>query len=197
MSVLLPTARLPQTATIKLLDFGLDIEPPGGGAAQRLNRVGNRYAIDIVYPRLKPEPDGRTLMSAIRQAKTQGAIFPVPQPGLTIGTPGSPIVDGAGQTGSSLKLRGFASTYKMLQGQFLSLIINGQRYLYEAAADTTASGGKMTLPVVTMIRVSPPDATVAEVAKPYIEGLMVGTEATVELAIAKATPATITIRERE
>jgi len=197
MSILLPQPRLPQTATPKLLDFGADIVPPMGGAAQRLNRIGNRWALDIVYPRLRPEPDGRILMACIRRAKTEGALFPFPQPGLAIGNPGTPMVDGAGQLGSILNLRGFVPGYIVLEGQFFSIIYGGQRYLHAANADTAADGsGKMPLAIHPMLRISPNDGAVCEFAQPYIEGFLSGNEVAVELAIARATPATIVITER-
>ena len=151
----------------------------------------------INYPRLQPEPDGRIVMSALRQAKTVGALFAFPQPGLVIGNPGAPVINAGAQTGSTLQLRGFAPGYTVRNGQFFSIIVNGQRYLHHAAADTTADGsGAMALPIVPMLRVSPGDGNICEFAQPFIEGVLGGNTVDVELAIAKATPASIQITER-
>lgn len=46
-----------------------------------------------------------------------------------------------------------------------------------------------------MLRISPNDGATIELAKPYIEGTLGGNTVDVELAIAKATPASITITE--
>ena len=197
MSVELPQPRLPQAATPKLLDYGADQKAPGGGASQRLNRLGNRFSLDITYPRLKPEPDGRILSARLRRAKTEGALFPVPQPGLAIGVPGAPVVNGAGQAGSSLALRGFVAGYAVREGQFFSIIHGGRRFLHTAAADTVANAsGQLVLPVTPMLRIKPADAAICEFAKPYIEGPISGSSVDLQWTAAKAMIPTITITER-
>lgn len=197
MSVLLPQPRLPQAAVPKLLDYGADQKAPQGGATQRLNRLGNRFSIDISYPRLRPEPDGRILASALRRAKTEGARFAFPQPGLVIGDPGAPVVNGAGQAGSQLSLRGFSVGYVIKAGQFFSIIHGGRRYLHCANEDTgMGSDGAATVPIHPMLRVSPADGAICEVAQPHIEGLIAGSEVPVEWTAAKAMVPTITLTEQ-
>lgn len=197
MSVELPQPRLPQAATPRLLDYGVDQTAPMGGASQRLNRLGNRFALEITYPRLKPEPDGRILAARLRRAKTEGALFPVPQPGLVIGAPGAPVVDGAGQAGSSILLRGFASGYSVREGQFFSIIHGGRRFLHTAAAQTVASSsGTMTLAITPMLRIRPGNGAICEFGQPYIEGPISGGSVDLELTAAKAVVPTIVITER-
>ena len=197
MSIIIPQPRLPQSAVIRFLDFGGTLTPPGGGAAQRVNRLGSRCAIDIQFPRLRPEPDGRVLMSAIRQALVDGALFPVPQPGFHISAPGAPVVDGAGQLGTTLNIRGFTPEYAGRNGQFFSIIQAGRRYLhhltYEGIADPT---GRMAAAAIwPMLRVSPDDGAVCEFFKPMIEGFLTGNSVEIELSIAKGVPAKIMITE--
>jgi hypothetical protein len=197
MSVELPQPRLPQMAVPKLLDYGADQKAPMGGASQRLNRLGNRFSLDITYPRLKPEPDGRILSARLRRAKTEGALFAFPQPGLVIGNPGAPVVDGAGQAGSTLNLRGFTTGYLIREGQFFSIIHGGRRYLHTAAADVAASPtGTVALPITPMLRISPGNGAICEFAKPYIEGPIGGSSVDVEWTTAKAVIPTITITEQ-
>lgn len=197
MAVELPQPRLPQKAVPQYLDYGADQKAPMGGAYQRLNRLGNRFALQITYPRLKPEPDGRILASRLRRAKTEGALFPVPQPGLDLGSPGSPVVNGAGQMGSSLTLRNFAPGYTVREGQFFSIIHGGRRYLHCAAADATSTGGgNITLTLYPMLRIRPADGAICEFAKPYIEGIVAGSSIDVEQTIAKSQIPTILITER-
>ncbi len=197
MAIELPQPRLPQSAIPRLLDWGADQKAPMGGAFQRLNRLGNRFALVITYPRLKPEPDGRILAARLRRAKTEGALYPFPQPGLDIGNPGAPVVNGADQSGSVLILRGFTAGYVLREGQFFSIIHGGRRYLHEASADAvaTAAGG-MTVSLNPMLRIRPANGAIVEVAKPYIEGIVDGSTIDIEQTIAKSQIPTITITER-
>lgn len=197
MSVLLPQPRLPQKAVPKLLDWGADQKAPQGGGTQRLNRLGNRFAIEISYPRLRQEPDGRVLSSALRRAKTEGARFAFPQPGLEIGTPGSPVVRGSGQLGSTIALGGFVPGYVVRDGQFFSIVHGGRRYLHCASADRTAdASGNLSLPIHPMLRVSPANGATCEFGQPYIEGLISGAEVPLEWTIAKAMVPTIVLTEQ-
>lgn len=198
MSIELPQPRLPQTATPKLLDWGADLTPPMGGPSQRLNRIGDRFALEIAYPRLKPEPDGRILMARMRRAKREGALFPFPEPGIVAVAYGTPVVNGAAQQGSTLQVRGLAPGVTVVEGKFLSIIYAGQRFLHHTTADVVPNGGgAAALPIFPMLRISPNDGATIELAKPYIEGVLSGNEVAVQLAIARATPATITITERD
>ncbi len=198
MAIELPQPRGPQVAVPKLLDWGSDQKAPMGGGYQRLNRLGNRFALEITYPRLKPEPDGRILIARLRRAKTEGALFPFPQPGLDIGNPGNPVVNGANQAGTMLVLRGFTGGYVLREGQYFSIIHGGRRYLHNAAGDFTASaGGIMTITLDPMLRMdSLQDGAVVEVAKPYIEGIVSGASIDIEQTVAKSKIPTITITER-
>lgn len=196
MAIILPQPRLPQTATPRFLDFGADMVPPMGGPAQRLNRTGSRFALIITYPRLKPEPDGRILMSALRQAKLERALFPFPEPGLPTTDYGAPVVNGGGQLGQSLQIRGLKPNITIVDGKFFSIIYAGQRYLHHATADTAVQAdGTALLAIFPMLRISPNDGATIELAKPMIEGTLSGSAVDVELAIARATPASVTITE--
>lgn len=197
MSILLPQPRGPKSATIRLVDYGVDLTPPGGGPAQRLDWPGTRFALVLTFTRLRPEPDARVLGAALRRAKQEGALYPVPQPGLDIGNPGAPVVDGNGQQGSTLTCRGFAPGYGFRDGQFFSIIYGGQRYLHHVAEDIGADGdGRSSFTIFPMLRISPNDGATVEFAQPMIEGRIAGSAVDIELAAAKATPATITITER-
>lgn len=198
MSILLPASPLPKEATPRLLDFGAVLTPPSGGAAQKLNRLGNRHSISVQTPNLMPEPHGRIWASKLRQALREGAVMPFPQPGLIIGTPGAPTVDGAGQAGSFLAIKGGAPGYVVRDGQFLSVIIGGRRYLYACTTDTTLNGsGNATLPITPMLRISPPNNAIVELTQPMIEGFLSGNAAEWTHVIARTRGLTFTITEIE
>lgn len=182
MSILLPYVRGMRTGAPSVMAFGGVMTPPGGGAAQMLKRVGDRYTLTVTPPLMRSEPDGRIYVARLRRALREGAIFAFPQDQLTIGTPGSPLVNGAGQTGMTLNIDGFTAGYIVREGQFFSIIIGGRRYLYAAAAQTAANGsGQIALPIEVPIRLSPTDNAVCEFATPMIEGFLSGNEVRWEL----------------
>lgn len=193
---MLPQPRLPQKAVPQFLDWGVNQKAPFGGAFQRINRLGSRYGLEITYPRLRPEPDGRILISRVRRALTQGAGFAFPQPGLVIGNPGTPTANGA-QSGSVFNFTGLTPGYVLREGQFFSVIVNGRRHLHEASADGVANGsGNLTIAIQPMLRVPVPHGAVCEIAQPIIEGVLAGTVASIEHTIAKGLIPALLITER-
>ena len=174
MSILLPKAPGLRTAKPRLLDFGGVLTPPGGGPAQRLNRVGNRFAIDVDAPPACSGEGVRLLVAALILGMIEGVLLPFPQD-ITVGAPGAPVVDGAGQLGSTLNLRGFTPRYAARSGQFFSVIQGGRRYLHMIAAQAIAdASGKVAAPIAPMLRVSPDDGAVCEFGQPMIEGFLSG-----------------------
>ncbi len=198
MSILLPSDPLPNTAVPELLSFGAVLTPPLGGAAQRLNRLGDRFRLSVTLPARLSGAVLRVFLSRLRRALTQGAIIAFPQPDLDIGTPGAPMIDGANQTGSTLKLRGFAAGYVIREGQFFSVVSNGRRYLHSAAAQVAAGGsGNVVLPIDPLLRVLFADGAACEFAEPKIEGLLDGNSVAWTFTRARTTPPTFVITEAE
>ncbi len=177
MVVALPTLRPPKTANMRPLDFGAWQTPTGPGAAQRLERLGSRFALDLVTGQLRWVEDRRAWISALLRGVSDTVLYPVPQPGLIIGNPGAPRVSGGGQAGTGLLLKGLAPGYAIRNGQFLSIIIAGQRYLYASTGDVGADGsGNCQFAVWPPVRRSPADGDVVEIAAPFIEGALSGNE---------------------
>ncbi len=177
MTVPLPTLRPPKSATPRPLDFGAWQTPTGPGTAQRLERLGSRFAMDIVTGQLRWVEDRRAWISALLRGISDTVLYPVPQPGLTIGTPGMPRINGAGQAGQALILDGFSAGYTVSDGQFFSVVTGGQRFLYVATGDVFADGsGVATVSVWPPLRRSPADNDVCEFALPMIEGALSGGE---------------------
>jgi hypothetical protein len=195
MPITLPTPRLPQRATPRLMNMG---SWQGGGADQWVERLGTRWALDVQMPRLRPEPDGRVFGAALANAHAAGdtVLWPWPQPGLAIGTPGSPLVNGAAQSGRSLVADGFTASYPAKAGQFFSIVSGSRRYLYQLSADATANGsGGVSLPLTTRLRVSPADNAVLEFAAPFIEGKLAGDAMQWTLAAYRTDPIAFVIEE--
>lgn len=174
MSILLNITAF-DDATISFIDAGGILRSPLRGAAmQRLNRLGDHFAVTYNVGDVESSSaEGRELRQQLIQAKLQGARALFPQDGLDTGTPGSPVVNGAGQTGSALNIRGFTAGYNVFVGQPFSLIHAGRRYLHTANVTAiAASNGQTAVSLAPMLRVSPADGAVLEFATPYIEGLI-------------------------
>lgn len=197
--ITLPETRAIRVDKPRLLDWGGPLTPPLGGAVQYLNRLGTRWAIDVTIPIQRSGSDARTWSAALAQAKINGAMIWLRQDGFNPGTPGAPLVNGAGQMGTTLVVDGFAAAYQAKAGQFFSIVTGGRRYVHMIAADTAANGsGQANLPIFPMLRVSPTDNAVCEFAKPYLQGSLAGNEVSWTRLPANFTDfGTITISEDE
>ena len=189
MSILLPSTPGPASAEPGYMEWGGTLRPVFGGAMQKLLRLGDRFAIDVTMPPLRTEAAGRVWVSKLIQAQRQGAIFSWPQLDLNVGTPGAPVVDGAGQAGSTIRIKGLTGNYTVRDGQFFSIIHGGRRYLHMATADTNASSGGIiaALPIAPMLRIQPSNGAICEFVEPMIEGLIEGDSRTWTLDVARLT----------
>ena len=87
------------------------------------------------------------------------------------------MVDGAGQTGFAIALRGLRPSYAIREGQAVPIVTANRRYLYFAAQTTVAgSDGTATVPIYPMLRRSPLDGDACEIAAPIIQGSISGNE---------------------
>lgn len=172
MPVTLPTCPPALDYTPRLISARLDLAPAFGGPLQRRGRLGSRWAFDIRLDNMRAETAREWEMLEVED---DTVVWSIPQPGLVIGSPGSPVVNGAGQSGSQLAVSGFSGGYTMRRGQWLSIVIGGRRYLYRCRVQTSADGsGNMIIPIRPMLRVQPTNGAVVEVADPKIEGWVQG-----------------------
>lgn len=195
MAVLtLPSSPQPRSVTPRLITARNELTPAFGGTVQRLNRKGSRYALAVELPPMKYVD---ALAWDDLMAEVDTVLMGVPQPGLVIGAPGTPLVNGAGQSGSSLTLDGLTGGYVIRKGQWLSVVISGRRFLYRAAsAATAAGGGAVTVALRTMLRSPPPDNAVVEIAAPMIEGFARMADDALAVGIEHLVSLSFTIEER-
>lgn len=196
MSVhVLPLTPAPASMGIGLVDASNQLTPAFGGDDQEILRKGTRFALTYAMPPMRYETSME--WSALRKKGTlvRMRVF---QPGFDTGAPGSgATVDGAGQAGTSLDVKGLTPRYVVRKGQFLNVITAGQWFLYQADAEVVAdASGAVTVPLMEMLRRPHADGDVVEIAQPMIEGFVrdlgewaVGVEHLVGLSF--------TVRERE
>jgi hypothetical protein len=168
----IPTTVPYRAAVPEFLDNDVRLTPPAGGVTQTLQRLGSRWALSV---ELAPAKEGTAAFLALQTAlllgRRNGASYPWPQPGLSIGTPGSPVVNGAGQVGTTLAIRSGAASYQVRQGQFFNIISGGRRYLRQATQATTLNGsGAGTLTIWPPLPRPTVDGAAVELAAPVIEG---------------------------
>ncbi len=172
MPVNLPATPGPVEIAIRQIDFGGTLTPGLGGPTQRINRNGNRFAVSVKLPPMKPI-DARAWLAALNLGVQQGVRWRLRQVELLPGSPGAVRVNGGGQAGSSLVVDGANPNYPFRLGQFFSLLHADQYYLHQIAAPVNANNsGQATLTIVPPLRVEPADNDVIEIGQPIVEGLL-------------------------
>lgn len=173
----LPEGVVPNMVRPALMDFGGFQRPPLGGTVQRVNRLGNRFKVAVGLPPIVNKDLGRVVVSRLLRAKTEGIRIEWQLVGIEQGSPGSPLVMGAGQAGTSLICDGFRAGYGFSEGFWFSLEHSGRHYLHNIAASGVANGsGQATLTLTPALRVSPADNSPIHMQKPMIEGFVDGDE---------------------
>lgn len=193
MAVLtLPTTPAPAGMATQLLTNKNVLASALGSDEQERQRKGSRYALTF---RMPPMTYVRSMEWDDLNAEGATVLMRVFQPGFDTGSPGAPLVNGSGQSGTTLNVKGMTNGYVVRKGQFLSVVTGGRRFLYRAAANATVSGGIAAIPLRTMLRYPPANNDVVEIAQPMIEGFvrdlgeqLVGVDRLVQL--------TFTVRER-
>lgn len=182
----LPDGVVPNAMAPALMDFGGYQEPSSGAEGQRIDRPGNRYRCRFGLPPHVMAAHGRVIVSRLIRAKSEGLRCEFQLAGVKQGIPGNPVVDGAGQAGMFLNVRGLTPNYTAREGYWLNIIsASGQHYLHNVAGGVTArADGTATLPLSEMLRAPFPDGARVELARPMIEGVVVGEERAWEVSLA-------------
>jgi hypothetical protein len=184
----------PASLTMGLIDYGGVLRPALGGPLQRVNRLGSRFRASVSLPPLEGHRAGAFRVRLVR-AKAEGLRMEIPLQQAQ-GAPGAPVVDGAGQAGTSIDLRGLTPGYVGKEGYWLSIVKDGQHYVHMlAAAMVVASDGTATASIVPALRTAFPDGAVVHLSKPMIEGVVLGDEMAWEVSLARHTMLSFDIEE--
>jgi hypothetical protein len=195
VTVFFPVNPAPVEATPRVIRAGGVLPGALGASDLLLNRLGDRMAIDVTLPPM-PYDLGRVWISRLMQGLYDTVAMPFPQPDYVVGNPGVPVTDGSNHGVSTMALRGLTPGYALDEGQFLSVIIEGRRYLYQNAAPATAGGdGRVLTNFRPLLRKNPGDGAVIELASPVIEGLLQGREQSWTLDAARTVGLSFTIKE--
>lgn len=194
MSIALPDWPYPAQMTPRLVSGRAELRPAWGGDVQRLNRAGSRYAIDVTMPTMTYS--AAQDWSAIDD-ETATVTMQIVQPGLDVGAPGSPLVNGGSQSGTSLIIDGLTPYYVIRNRQWLSVTTGGRLYAYRAKGETVANGsGQATVTLETMLRAVHADNDPVEIAVPRLEGFATVPEGAWTTSTAGHVSLSFTIEER-
>lgn len=197
MAITLPTTTGPRNITARLISRRRDLEPTFNGPTSRIRRIGSRWSIDFDYPPMTYS-DAMVWVAALTSAEADTVILAVPQPGFSVGSPGTPLVNGASQLGSTLDLDGFSTAYPAMVGQWFNVTVSGRLYLYQVATSKTASADVMAdLAINPMIRASPANNSSADFATPKIEGFLSGDQTAWTVDTARHVGLSFTITEAQ
>ncbi len=122
--------------------------------------------------RLRGLTDARLdLWAGLEEAGSQTFLWPLPQRDTVLAAEGAPRVDGGGQLGRTLQLRGLAAGYVIPVRTWISVLSAGRRYCYRTSAAVTADGaGAAAVPLYPNIRALHSDDDVVAIAAPLAEG---------------------------
>lgn len=158
--------------TLMPVVYGRVQRPGTGGAAFRVDRLGNRTAFDFLTPPMLVEPDGRLLQARLADAERLGGLFSVRPPDFEFGSPGNAVtVASDTASGRTVPIAGATPNYAIRRGQPLSIVVDGQRY-FDRAMDQVivASDGTASIRIANLIRVPLTEGDTVELAAPKIEG---------------------------
>jgi hypothetical protein len=115
----------------------------------------------------------RTFTGRLTRAKREGLRIDVPLL-VSQGSPGAPLVNGAGQSGVALNVKGLTAGYQVLEGYWLTILdFAGTRYLHQVVTSVTANGsGLATVQIDPPIRANFLDNATIQLATPQVEGLV-------------------------
>lgn len=159
---------------LRFISNYIDLQPSGGGETQRINRLGDRFAVETTF-KLRGD-QGMGVIATLNANKGSKVRLYIPQE-IEIGNPGSSVQVNGSASGTTVVLKGLTANYVLQSGQFISIVKSGKRYLHQVVTDVTASGlGAATVSIVPMLRVSLTGDEVVEVATPSIEGFLTSRE---------------------
>jgi hypothetical protein len=196
-SVTLPTA--PGYASFRpfLVDAGGVQRGALGGVGQRVNRLGSRFGIEITLPPLESGQAAMNWVGALNVGLREGVIAQWPQLGFSTGSPGSVLVNGAGQAGFTLNVDGGTAGYIARSGQFLNFTAGGRKMLHHLRSDLALNGsGAGALPIFPDIRVSPADNSAVSFTDPVIEGWLEGDDRSWSVDQARTVGLSFTVIEK-
>jgi len=185
----------PRIATPALIDKSLTQRSAGPGPTNYIPRKGSRYRVQVTMGPFYSEK-ARDYVADLIAGKSEGIRISYPLQWSQSGC-GALQVDGAGQGGTTLNIKGGTPGFMVRKGFFLSIEDeNGQHYLHNVKSPVRiGADGKAALPIKPELRHPFLNNATVHMAKPMVEGFVDGNEWSWELAGDGVTPIVFTIEE--
>lgn len=155
------------------ITFGGWMTPPTGGEELFVQRKGGRFGAKVSFPPMKVAK-AAILISRLTEAWFSGSLIKIEWPlvGVSQGSPGTPVVDGAGQAGKTINVSGLRPSYTAKEGYWLTVVDeNGRGYLHNHRAVVRAAvDGTAALSISPEVRWPFEDGAEIRLAVPTIEG---------------------------
>ena len=169
MAVALPTCPLPNVMQPFLRDFGGILTPFLGGPEQRINRLGTRLGCRYTMPEMDDE-DAQKFVVRLMRGRQDRVLMPWPITKFDPGSPPAPIIS-ATSSGTAISASGLGAGYPIAEGQPLSIIHAGRRYMHLSTGAVVANGsGAANIGIFPPSRVTYTAGDVIEFETPMIEG---------------------------
>ena len=171
-------AAVPSTVSMQLLGNTGLFPSPLVASAQTLDRGGLKWQLTYNYTNIS-KAKRAVLMGLLARLRGQAhrlsvPIYDNPKRGVYGGTP---LVDAASQTGSTLSFDGADNVTNWIRaGDYFSVVVNGEHELKMCTVDLTTSGGGGTLDFEPRLRASPLNNAIIHVEDgtlPKPEGIFV------------------------
>ena len=168
--VLPPMPRLTRFTMRKVYSASAPQRPAFGRATAGISRMGDHWSVEVDPGALALEQGLAFIADVIEGRRTA---LRIPQLDVDTGALGLTIVDGAGQSGESLNVRGFEAQAVVRKGWFLSIIHAGERSTHQARAEAVAGADhRVTLSIWPMLSRPYADGDAVEIVEPWIEGVL-------------------------
>lgn len=149
------------------------LRPATGGPRMPVDRPGDHWAIEIDAPAFRASC-GQAFMADIVRGRSQPLAIQIPEPGIDKGTPGAVVIDGDGQSGEVLAVKGGTPGAILGKGWFISLLTDGHWFAHMIAETVVLDvNGEASVTLWPMLRVPHADNDLVEIVKPMIEGFAV------------------------
>ena len=195
MTIMLQTLPRKTEYSPREVAAGNILRPAFGGSNQPLGRKGDHWAWDVTVPAIDARGCGMKLFADLVRGKREPVVMAVPDRS-PIRNYGAPVMDGA-VAGNAVPLRGLIPGVT-IPVKWMSLILNGQRYLYLTADAVQADGaGKALVPLTNLLRRPTINGAIAELATPMVEGFVEAGQSTTLSGPMPGMPIRFTIEERD
>jgi hypothetical protein len=197
LSILIPWTRIADLQIRPRL-FSGNQEGALGGADLQIPRMGDRFAVDVSTSQLRQDAQSRHLVAALMEATTADAKIALRLPNTSAPIRGDGVVDGSGQTGSVLQVRGMIPNAALQWGVFFSVVHIGIHYVHMIRGQVFVdAAGRAAVPIWPMLRFITVDGEACSFEAPMIEGQLVGFDKGAGFERNRTKPLAFSIQERK